>query len=71
MSEQIKLNPFRIRENKIFNYRDTPRVIDTEYLKELKIDVKPTMETLQELQKGSFVFAENIKTFHWCPNYHV
>ncbi len=59
MVKHANLNKGMESESKPYNLRGfTPRIIDQEYLKKLKVEVKPTQETLQELQRGSSVFAK-------------
>jgi DNA repair photolyase len=59
MTELISLKSLRGNKSKLYDLRGfDPRIIDLSYLKELNAEVKPSEETLQELERGSSVFVK-------------
>ncbi|KAF0145300.1 MAG: hypothetical protein FD156_1131 [Nitrospirae bacterium] len=58
MSEHVRLNKLRESKSKLYEMHGfAPRIINQPYLEELKVGVRPSKETLHELQKGSSDFV--------------
>lgn len=59
MVKHVKLTNLRRKDVQSESLRKfKPKIIDKSYLKDLNVKVKPTMEVLNELQKGSTAFAK-------------
>lgn len=62
MLEYAKVDNLRKSENRLYDLHGfVPKIINQDYIKELKLRVKPSNETIEELKKGSSLFAEGYK----------
>jgi DNA repair photolyase len=67
MVEHVTLTKLRPTQTDLYDVCDSPRLVDQGYLDELGVGVKPSKELVQEMRRGSEVFAHRCKHQSLAP----